>query len=487
MDKHTLSADDRHFFELVARAAFANPFGEERRELDLRIGEGSPKLGRTEAIDASIARLKQRMEALPSLDLRHYSPPDRRRLEAAILFDVFHEFSPQMDAFVQEQLQRGDEPVEVSFAEELLARLTDHGVALPLAERRLSILYQMRRAFYFIHHSLVGQAASVRKLRQRLWANIFTHDILMYEEKLWDRMEDFSTFFVGETGTGKGMAAAALGHSGWLSFDAEAGRFERSFTESFLPINLSQFPGSLIESELFGHRRGAFTGAVDDHTGVFGRCHRHGVIFLDEIGEVDPTVQVKLLRVLQERVFSPVGSYATHRFHGRVVAATNRNIDELRRQGQFRDDFYYRLCSDIVEIPPLRRRLREDPLELRRLLDHIVADMVGEAPEIVEQVEAVIDDQLPAEYRWPGNVRELKQCVRRVILAREYGGDRRLSSPPEDDDPMRRLYRAMDDEQIEAREVMARYCRILYDRHQNYEEVGRRTGLDRRTVKKYVR
>src|SRR5262249_13598430 len=152
-------------------------------------------------------------------------------------------------------------------------------------------------------------------------------------------------------------------------------------------INLSQYPEALLESELFGHRKGAFTGAVESHEGLFARCSPHGAIFLDEIGEVPATVQIKLLQVLQERVFSPVGSHEKHRFRGRVVAASTRAIHDLRQRGAFRDDFFYRLCSDIITVPPLRQRLEEDPGELEELLKHTLSRMTGEeSPPLVEKV-----------------------------------------------------------------------------------------------------
>lgn len=485
MNRESLKEEDREFFGLVAQAAVANPFSEERHSLDLRVGQSSPGTPREQAVDASIARLKARVEGLPSGNLEAYGPSERRILELSLLFEVFHDYGPDMDALVQRQLGAGEQHIDVPFAEAMLRRLIAHGVPVGVAQRWLCLLYQMRRAYFFIHTRLVGRSLCMQELRQRIWANIFTQDLSLYEERLWNRMEDFSTFLVGETGTGKGTAAAALGYSGWLPYDAKAERFERSFTESFVPINLSQFPPSLIESELFGHRKGAFTGAIDDFPGVFGRCHRQGVIFLDEIGEVELNVQVKLLRVLQERVYSPVGSRQIRRFEGRVVAATNQSVPDLRSRGKFRDDLYYRLCSDIIEIPPLRLRIRQEPAELESLLTYIVDQMVGPTPGLVDRVLTVIEEQLPEDYPWPGNVRELEQCVRRVVMAQEYRGDQMVAEVG-DGDSMKRLYREMEAETIEARDVLARYCQILYERHENYQEVARLTGLDRRTVTRYV-
>ena len=486
MSEYTLSSEDREFFGLVARAAFASPFSEERHRLDLRIGQTAPDVDRKEAADASVARVRRRLDELKSRDLRDYSSGDRRPLERAILFDVFHDFSPQMDRLVERQLEAGDEPVDVPFARQMLSRMTDFGIPVAVAGRRLSLLYQLRRAYYFLDQWLVGEARCMRRLRKRLWANIFTDDLLLYDEHLWDQMEDFSTFLVGPTGTGKGTAAAALGYSGWLDFDAQQGRFERSFTQSFLPINLSEFSSSLIESELFGHRKGAFTGAIEDYSGVFGRCHRRGVTFLDELGEVGLNIQVKLLRVLEDRRFTPVGGHRSRRFDGRVVAATNQPVHKLREQERFRDDLYYRLCSDIVELPSLRLRIDQDPDELRRLVEYIVDSRFGGLERIVQRVLRVVDEELPDDYRWPGNVRELEQCVRRVVMTGSYGGDERRQDGPSEGDPVEELAAAMDAERLEARELTAKYCQLLYERHQNYREVGRRLDLDRRTVKRYV-
>src|SRR6185295_2591919 len=112
--------------------------------------------------------------------------------------------------------------------------------------------------------------------------------------------------------------------------------------------------------------------------GVFERCSPHGAIFLDEIGEIGVPVQIKLLRVLQERTFSGVGGHESRRFEGRVIAATNRSLDALRAEGKFRDDFYYRLCSDVIEVPSLQQRLDEDPSELDVLLAFILRRIVGD-------------------------------------------------------------------------------------------------------------
>ena len=295
-------------------------------------------------------------------------------------------------------------------------------------------------------------------------------------------MEDFSTLLLGATGTGKGAAASAIGRSGYIPYDDKRGVFVESFTRAFSSLNLSQFPEALIESELFGHRKGAFTGALDHHEGVLARCSPHGAIFLDEIGDVAAPVQIKLLQVLQERTFSPVGSHDRVRFRGRVIAATNRNLDALRREGRFRDDFYYRLCSDVISVPSLRQRLDEDAGELRMLIDHLVERLTGdESDELAERIHETLLANVGPAYAWPGNVRELEQAVRRVMLTQSYEGDHIAAITAAE-----RLATDLAEGRLSADEMMSTYCRLLYSRLGTYEAVAERTKLDRRTVKKYI-
>jgi len=479
-----LDPTDREFFAMVSRAAHVNPFGDERDALDARIAESE---GRDpELIDRLLARVEERLVALAADDLLDpslYAHRDGQILEHAILFETFHRVVDRIDAMIEAQLAAGDEPIEVPFAAEVLARLRERGVGRERSIRMLGLFWQMRRAYHFIVTRLTGVSPSMKRLRQTLWSAVFTHDGERFEDLLWDRLEDFSLIIRGETGTGKGQAAAAIGRSGYVPFDEDAMTFQASFTELFVPINLSQFPVSLIESELFGHRKGAFTGAVDSHAGAFSRCRPHGAIFLDEIGEVSIPVQIKLLRVLQDRLFCPVGSHEERRFDGRVIAATHRDLDAARRDGRFRNDFYYRLCSDVIEVPPLRVRLAESPEELVALTSHLVERIVGQPDDaVVERVVEVVRDDLPPDYAWPGNVRELEQCVRRVLLTDRFGPDPAGGHAVAGGDWIDRAKAGS----LEARDLVAHYCAALHERHGTYEEVARITGLDRRTVKKYV-
>lgn len=478
-----LTEEDRQFFRLVSETAFCNPFSEERGELDRQLA-GVANISKQDILRTAIASVAERIQALEhsgKASLSLFANEDRECLKFALLFGQYHRYMDALDELIQKQIEQGDEPCPVPFSGELLSRLRDYGFKAQEARHYLAFFYQLRRAFFFIG-KMVGQSLSMRKLRCALWNNIFTYDSRRYEQKLWDRMEDFSTLLLGETGTGKGAAAAAIGRSGFIPFNEKTGRFSESFTRNFISINLSQFPESLIESELFGHKKGAFTGAIDSHMGIFSRCVPYGTIFLDEIGDVSVPVQIKLLRVLQERVFSPVGSHDTKSFRGRIVAATNRSLTEVRKEGNFRDDFYYRLCSDVIEVPPLRQQLIEDKSSLNLLMDHLLVKILGSSDkETVKTIKQGLINNLPANYGWPGNVRELEQAVRRILLKGSYRGDLFSADSPEDS-----LQALIDTGDMDAQQLMVRYCRQLYQRYGTYEEVARRSNLDRRTVKKYI-
>jgi len=486
MDKINLTTETKQFFSLVSQAAFANPFSERRVELDRQIGGVTGSKQRSEIVAAMVREVGKRIEKLEkegAVKITDFETTDQELIRHLYLFDVYHKFAKDFDNLIIEQTNAGDEPIEVLFAKDALSLLTKRGFSGALAKRYFSLYYQIRRGFHFIDRGLVGQSKSMRELRMNLWNNIFTHDISYYERYMWDKMEDFSTLLLGPTGCGKGAAAAAIGRSGFISFDEKRQRFAESFTNTFIPINLSQHPQTLLESELFGHTKGAFTGAIAPHEGLFSLCGPYGSIFLDEIGELSEHVQVKLLAVLEERCFRQVGSHKKLKFNGRVIAATNRTLDELRNKGNFRDDFYYRLCSDCIKVPSLHQRIQENPDELKELIAVTVERITGEkSGEIIKTVLEVISKDLAGDYHWPGNVRELAQCVRRVIIKREYQGDINGVELNQ----LEHLHKDIDSLSLDGQTLLSRYCRVLYEQHKNYEEVGRITGLDRRTVKKYL-
>src|SRR5215203_2494770 len=208
-----------------------------------------------------------------------------------------------------------------------------------------------------------------------------------------------TVLITGESGTGKELIAKAIHEA-----STRAGR-------PFVTVNSSNIPSELLESELFGHTRGAFTGAVAAKKGLF-EVADGGSIFLDEIGDIPPETQARLLRVLQEREFTPLGDTAPRKVDVRIVAATNIDLKEAVRQGSFREDLYYRLAVVPIELPPLRDR-REDVLALaqhfiRKYNEENSRDVTDQlAPEVLALLE---------QYTWPGNVRELENVIERAVV-----------------------------------------------------------------------
>ena len=488
MARLILGSNDRTFFERVGRAIFMNVFSEERDRLVASLSPnnraGVSNLDPTMySLLTEVNRRIKRIDGDGMRTLSDFDGADQAVMRRLYLYKTYHRFVPDLDVLIRKQDGRAGDSLPVPFAEPLLESLAERGFSEQEGLRYLAIFYQLRRAFFFIVVSLVGDSACMRRLRCDLWNAVFTHDMETYDRCLWNRMEDFSTLLLGETGSGKGSAAAAIGRSGLIPFDRKHGRFETSFVSTFVSINLSQYPESLVESELFGHRKGAFTGAIDDYAGVFDICSEHGTLFLDEVGEVSVPTQIKLLQVLQERAFTPLGSHAKKRFAGRVVGATNRGVESLRRDGNLRDDFYYRLCSDVIVVPPLRERLQESPGELMQLVESLVDRITGEASaELAGRVVERLRRDLPPGYPWPGNVRELEQAVRRILLAGRYCGD--LPVPETDLDD--RLVDDVRSQSLDAQQLLQRYCATIYRREGTFEAVARRTRLDRRTARKYV-
>jgi DNA-binding NtrC family response regulator len=205
----------------------------------------------------------------------------------------------------------------------------------------------------------------------------------------------------GETGTGKELIARAIHFN-----SADAG-------EPFVAVNCTAIPEALLESELFGHKKGAFTGAVSDRRGKFALA-ASGTIFLDEIGDTSPAFQAKVLRVLQDGEFTPVGADRPEKTDARVIAATHRDLEELVRTGAFRDDLYFRLRVVEIRVPPLRERRSDLPV----LIEHLMRKIARSLHEPEHGLTPVAMESLVG-YEWPGNVRELENTLTRaLVLAR---------------------------------------------------------------------
>jgi sigma-54 specific flagellar transcriptional regulator A len=214
---------------------------------------------------------------------------------------------------------------------------------------------------------------------------------------------DSTVLINGETGTGKGLAARVI-HAN-----------SRRGQKPFIAINCGAIPENLLESELFGHVRGAFTGATANKTGKFESADG-GTLFLDEIGDMSPDLQVKVLRVIEEGEFEPVGGNQTTRVDVRILAATHRDLEARVAAGLFREDLFYRLYVIPLELPPLRRRTGDIPILAEHFLNQFNAkcgtNVTGFTPEAFT---------LLAAYRWPGNIRELRNLVERLVVLQQEG------------------------------------------------------------------
>ena len=279
---------------------------------------------------------------------------------------------------------------------------------------------------------------------------------------------------VGETGTGKELVARTIHY------------FSERADRRFVAVNCSALAEGLLESELFGHVRGAFTGATTSRPGLFREAD-HGTLFLDEIGDISLPLQSRLLRALQEHEIVPVGSEAPVKIDVRVLAATHRDLPELVRQGHFREDLYYRLNVVTLMLPPLRERRQDIPL----LMDHFLRELAARHGRGPVAVDPEAQRRLLG-YEWPGNIRELQNVLERAMLLAEQDviGHEHLpsevhqhaaspvaaASPPPNPDPLRSL------EEVEREHVM----RVLAACGGNREETSRILGISRRTLSRMI-
>ena len=255
-----------------------------------------------------------------------------------------------------------------------------------LQQENLTLRTALHRKYRF--DNIIGQSEEIRRVMEMI-------------ERVAD--SDSTVLVTGESGTGKELVAKAI------HFNSPRA------AKPFVPINCGAIPGELLESELFGHVKGAFTGAIANRAGRF-EVASNGTIFLDEIGELSLNLQVKLLRVLQERRFEPVGSARTQDAEVRVIAATNVNLEKAVARGQFREDLYYRLNVIPISIPSLKQRRSDIPLLLHHFIQRFNQtknrNLLGATPEAMRVL---------CDYPWPGNIRELENLVERFAILKGSG------------------------------------------------------------------
>jgi hypothetical protein len=499
-----LKLEDRPFLEAVSKLAYANPFLPEMVNWEREALGGESTQEETvwnfavedpERIHANSWRILERLERLvPELrrSLALGVPPAPKELslyEDALLYRFYFAYYDRMReaAFHQTPKASARWSFYREFRDEWRHYFEVPGIRMPPdeeARHTFACFYQILRAFHNIFPAIIGGSLPAARLRAAVWQSVFTHDIRRYRRVLYGRMNEFATLITGPSGSGKELVARSIAMSRYVPFDEKKLAFEAELDDLFYPINIAALPGTLVESELFGHRRGSFTGAVEDKRGWFELCPELGAVFLDEIGELDPEIQVKLLRIIETRSFAPLGegSGTLQRFRGKLIAATNRHLPQAIRKKHFREDLYYRLCSDQIVTPSLRQQLDDSTRVLEDLVLFMSVRIAAEdGPVLAKQALAWIRTNLAPDYAWPGNYRELEQCLRNFLIRREYRPFQ-LAQPGRARDPFAEARQG----KLTAEELLCRYCRLVYGQTGSYEETARRLHLDRRTVKAKV-
>jgi len=253
-----------------------------------------------------------------------------------------------------------------------------------LEEENFRLKKELKKKFGY--HKIIGNSLKIQ-------------EVIKFIEKIADT--DSTVLITGESGTGKELVAKTIHYNSSRS------------RRPFVPLNCAAIPKDILESELFGHEKGAFTGAINTRLGRFELAN-NGTLFLDEIGELDPSLQVKLLRVLQEKEFERVGGVKTIKVDARILTATNKDLEKAVKEGQFREDLYYRLNVIPLHLPPLRKMKDDVPLLIEHFLSEISKRKKKEPPRLNKETMNCL-----VNHRWPGNVREVENLIERLIVLKE--------------------------------------------------------------------
>jgi hypothetical protein len=464
---------------LLASLCWINPFSRERMQLESLLLEKSPLVetpsGAT-VISWSVGALVELCQKTVAEE------PGGAEYSEIAAFIIYHELASDLDQMLEGK-------VDTATVWRRYRDLWNRYFRKPNVKPRsfdettlFALFYQIRRAFHWIYRYVIGSSEEANNLRFRIWESIFSRDLKRYVDGFHREMSDVHTLITGPSGSGKGIVARAIGMSRYIPFDTRQLEFICDPRESFLTVNVAALPEQLLEAELFGHAKGAFTGATRARAGFFESAGEYGALFLDEIGETGESAQAKLLTVLQERRFQRVGETTSRRAQGRVITATNRNLEEAVSSGKFREDLYFRLSADRLEMVGLKDLIGGNVGALKPMVEYITGNLLREAwtRDVVADSLQFIEERLGPNYDWPGNFRELEQCLRNFLIHGNY-------------QPVRFGKQAdgqMDDflGQVElgAEELLSRYAKALYGKLGTYKKVGAVMGVDQRTAKKYV-
>lgn len=294
-----------------------------------------------------------------------------------IIMTAYGSIVSSVDAIKKGAFTYLTKPLDLDSLENTIDQALDH--------KRLSepVHYQTHCEQKYFFHGMIGKSNAMKK-------------IFGYIDKLKD--VDTSVIITGESGTGKELVSRAIHYAGK--------RKNRAFVE----VNCAAIPDGLLEEELFGHKKGTFTGAINDKIGKFEYAN-NGTIFLDEIGDMSYSLQAKLLRVLQQKEYTPLGSNIPIKLNIRVLAATNRDLKKMVEEGHFRSDLYYRLSVIEIALPPLREKIQDLPLLFSYFIDLYNKEMNKQIIGFSKEAE-----QLMLNYQYPGNVRELSNIIECAVL-----------------------------------------------------------------------
>ena len=371
-----LVVDDEESHRIMLRAVLKE---EGYRVTEAADGTDAVKAVETEAFDLILMDIRMtNMDGIEALtEIRKISP-----LVPVLIMTAYASVKTAVEALKAGAFDYVTKPLDIEELKILIEKGLEH---YHLRTENLALKERIGDRFDFSR--IIGRSAKMKTLLDTL---------------AMVAPSDATVLIMGESGTGKEVIANAIHHN-----SPRAG-------QPFIKVSCAALPETLLESELFGHEKGAFTGAVARREGRFQLAHR-GTIFLDEVGEMSPALQTKLLRVLQEKEFEPLGSARTIKVDIRVIAATNKDLEKEVKEGRFREDLYYRLNVVPITMPPLRERKEDIP----PLADHFLAVYREKNRKPIKGISGKALDLL-VRYDWPGNIRELENCIERaVIMARE--------------------------------------------------------------------
>jgi transcriptional regulator with PAS, ATPase and Fis domain len=493
------SPSETSLLKNISKLAYINPFLPDRFKIEKKI-LGKDYVHEAEAwhiglhalgTRKNVQRLHEKLSALSIalqkkvIMLKGIETEEAELYEDCVLFDLYYQciefFEPAIEC---ENLIESDQIIAKGYEKysELFDFFFSHSSFKDNVQKDKSHLYacfwQLRRAFHFIFGSISGSSKASYNLRASIWESVFTYDMKRYRRSMYKHTMSIPTLITGPSGSGKELVARAVGLSLYIPFNHREGTFKVRFQDQFNAINLSAFSLSLIESELFGHSKGAFTGALQDKKGWFELGSEQSALFIDEIGDLHSTIQVKLLRTLQARSFHRIGSHQERKLQGKVIFATHKDLAVEMIEGKFRQDFYYRICADTISTPYLKDILAENSENLQNTVMYILSKMFSdeEAVKLSNEITLWITKTLGLTYNWPGNFRECEQCIRNYLLRKNY-------KPVDVKQKSNNWVESCVDQELSLDELTKVYVNAMFEKIGNFEEVARKLHVDRRTIK----